>query len=144
MFGTRRYGTEVAKLEAARKAYWQAFRGDDARGVVDPTPTHWLHTLLSRREVHLIGLGLRPEEWTLWWALTQRARRFARDAGRGAPKTVAHVFHNRSKADAHSMWRTSALASLRIEERRFGPGKSTAVWKEVIDQCQPARNEGSS
>ena len=136
VFGTRRYGMEIKALEAAREDYWKNLGKKSARLGTDPAPTHWLHTFLSRREVHLIGLGLRPEEWTLWWALTQRARRFARAGEAATPKTVAHVYHDPKKPDAHDGWRTSALRSLGIQERRFRRTESAAVWAELVSACE--------
>jgi hypothetical protein len=136
VFGTRRYGMEIKALEAAREDYWKNLGKKSARLGTDPAPTHWLHTFLSRREVHLIGLGLRPEEWTLWWALTQRARRFARAGEAATPKTVAHVYHDPNQADGHDTWRKSALRSLGVEESRFGPKESKTVWEQVLNLCE--------
>ncbi len=141
VFGTRRYGTEIRRLEAARGRYWKAQREPGAGAHFEPAPTHWLHTLLARRDLHLIGLGLRPEEWTLWWALTQRARRFARHEVK--PKTTAHILWNRLRPAAHASWRSSALAALGIEEHRFGVRKSESVWREVLDACD-SREKGRS
>jgi len=141
VFGTRRYGMEIRALEAAREFYWRAMPKADSTSLVDPTPTHWLHTFLSHRDLHLIGLGLRPEEWTIWWALTQRARRFARAPS--VPKTVAYIYEDPNKPDDHDTWRTSALAALGIEQRRFGPGMNTAIWDEVLKASQRVEEEGN-
>jgi hypothetical protein len=136
VFGTRRYGLEIASLEAAREHYWYEKRALEERSERDPAPTHWLHALLARREVHLIGLGLRPEEWTLWWALNQRARRFARTPKSKRPRTVAHVFaSDREPLERHDAWRSEALRALEIQERRFGESHSERTWNEVINRC---------
>lgn len=132
VFGTRAYGIEIARLEAQRERYWAAQRAL-SRHDLDPTPDHWLHTFLSRRDLRLIGLGLRPEEWTIWWALTQRARRLARTSPSTRPRTVAYLFRDKAKPEPHRKWRSEALSALGIEERSFGAARSSRVWREVID-----------
>jgi hypothetical protein len=92
--------------------------------------------LLSHRDVHLIGLGLRPEEWTIWWALNQRARRFARTASKRGPRTTAHlVAHCRHDAEPHGSWRSDALRALQIDERKFCKCESQDVWAQLIRDC---------
>ena len=139
VLGTRRFGLEITALEKERGKYWSALH-EHPRPRREPVPTHWLHTFLGRREVHLIGLGLRPEEWTIWWALTQRARRFAKTPAAQRPRTIAHVF--RRGAEAVDPWLAEACVAVGVHLVNFERQESSAKWTHAIDSAAQKRGGG--
>ena len=135
VFGARRYGTEIAELESARGSYWDRLRSADARGREAPSPEHWLHVFLADRSVTLIGLGMSPDEWTLWWALTQRARRFARSTRDERPNTTVFAYSKTAGArPPHAAWLDDATRALGIELEWFTRKESKSVWDRAISQ----------
>ena len=133
VLGARRFGLEIARLEKARGDFWAIAKTTSPADSVEVAPTHWLHTFLENRTVTLIGLGLSPDEWTIWWALTQRARRFAQWPSAQRPVTRAYVYFPTSgPIPAHAAWLADATAALGIDLEWFTDRQSDAVWEQTI------------
>lgn len=78
VLGTHLYGTYLRDLRAAFDDHMRR-----ARTAVRPaTPPTWLDLLLENRPIVFVGLSLSREEWTIWWSLVRRARRWARHKAR--------------------------------------------------------------
>jgi hypothetical protein len=148
VLGTRRYGLEITRLEKARNEFWGRWRKRN-EGQSEPSdvePEHWLDLLLSNRPLFMIGLGLSPDEWTIWWALTQRARRFLRRPESQRPATVAFVLDEGRELDERREWLSVATKALGVELVRFSRADASQVWKSVlasVGEARPDSREGA-
>ena len=78
VLGAHLYGNYLPDLRGAFDRHMKRERTGTAAGV----PPTWLDLLLEDRPVVFVGLSLSREEWTVWWSLVRRARRWARHTTR--------------------------------------------------------------
>lgn len=110
VLGARAYGTTIPTLERAfSDLRARARRG---RGHAGP-PRSWVD-LATERPLVFLGLSMTPSEWTLWWTLAQRARRWARTPG--APPAFVLVRRDRSSEAFRALEAAAGLVGLELLE----------------------------
>jgi hypothetical protein len=129
VLGMQKYGRAVAAVTKAFDTQTEILAGGD----IPKTVRHWLSPVLQRPIV-LLGVGLGPDEWDLWWFLHVRERFFA-----GRPVTeIPPVFRLTCAQDRH---RNGASAFAPISQIIPLDGGKTwdEAWEKYLTEVNPRR-----
>lgn len=88
MLGIRQYCLQISKIESARNDF--KFKEKGGKGFHGSS---WYYVAVNAPLV-LLGLGLSPDEWDVWWFLTNRARNHAQLEPRQIPRLYRLVAIN--------------------------------------------------
>ena len=83
LLGAHLYGRYIGVLQRAFGRHMLL----DRKAVGAVPPANWLDLAISRPLV-FVGLSLGRDEWTMWWTLVRRARRWARHPTRRPPTFI--------------------------------------------------------
>jgi len=94
LLGIRQYGLQISELEKSRVKF-KSEESEDKNYDED----EWYKVAVNAPLV-LLGLGLSPDEWDIWWFLTNRTRNHSKLEPRQEPRLYRLVAINDADSNA--------------------------------------------